>query len=521
MMRIYLRLKFVCFFTFIGLSAFAQMVPPTLELPAANDTFVSASSLLQTSNHGDAIIEFEIDSVADFSSPAMQSVLSFSNNWGDKEQGRVTFLQYNTKYYLRARSAMDGDTSDWTSTRAFRTTAYPILINPKNNTANGVSAFAWNDAGSLTYYLQVDTTADFSSPFAHTINIADTAFAKYGSIYAAPEKLLYGKKHYWRVKAFHHTDTSLWSPVWSFSLPEKTTLKSPATNITNQNDNINLEWNGLWDAQFYQLQYDTLADFSSVVRKDTLVKGPNTTKTTVDNLYFGRKYYWHVRAIYAKDTSAWSEAWNFETIEKLTLTYPADNKTGISLADVLSWNRIGSGTHYQAQTDSSESFNSPQLFDTVTTSNSVQLQNRMYATTYFWRSRIVNKNDSSQWSEVRKFTTIARETAQNLIPTNNTTNLSINSDFTVVNVMAGNHAAIEIDTTVNFNSPLLIRDTLRFAESERYPRKNIKGLRFAQKYYWRNKNFNNNDSTNWSPLYTFTTTAKPMLEFPYNNQARQ
>jgi hypothetical protein len=497
---------------------FAQMVAPILELPAANDTAVSTSPLLQTSNHGDARIEFEVDSVSTFNSPGKQVTVSFPNKWGDKEQGRVQFLKFNKKYYWRGRSAMDGDTSPWSSARSFRTTTKPILQYPANNSTDGLSAFGWKDAGSLTYTVQLDTTEDFSSPFAQTIDVKDTAFPKYGTIFAYAPKLLYGKKHYWRVIAFHENDTSEWTAVWNFTLPTKPTLKSPATNSTNWPDYATIEWNTLWDAQFYQVEYDTTEDFSSVAKRDTILV--KTYKVTLKDLYFGSKHYWRVRAIYAGDTSLWSETWNFSTEKKAKLSSPYNNNNIVELNEYLRWTSFSSGPSkrlYELQADTSADFYSPKLFTKFTNSSAETLPDKTFSTTYFWRVRIINLNDTSDWTDTWKFTTRARNNAQNLYPYDKTVNAGTSLEFTVVNRIEGYYTVYEIDTTTNFNSPLLIKDTLQHLTTDAYPDKTIGGFHYGKKYYWRGKVFNHADSTNWSLPYTFTTVAKPTLDFPPNN----
>ncbi|MGZ5242438.1 MAG: hypothetical protein ACXWW0_01090, partial [Bacteroidia bacterium] len=413
---------------------FAQMVAPILELPASNDTAVSTSPLLQTSNHGDAKIEFEVDSVSTFNSPGKMVTVSLPNNWGDKEQGRVKFLQFNKKYYWRGRSAMDGDTSPWSSARSFRTVTNPILSFPANNSTNGLSAFGWKDAGSLTYTVQLDTTDDFSSPFAQNIKVTDTVFPKYGTIYAYAPKLLYGKKHYWRVLAFHKNDTSVWTEIWNFTLPTKTTLKSPATNTIGWQDYVTVEWNSLWDAKFYQLAYDTTADFSSAAKKDTILT--KTYKLTLNNLYFDSKHYWRVRAIYAGDTSDWSDTWNFSTDKKAKLSSPYNNSNNIELNEPLRWTSFSSGGGskrlYELQADTSAELNSPKLFIKFTSNLAEILPDKMFSTTYFWRVRIINLNDTSEWTDTWKFKTRTRDNAYNLYPYDKTLNASTSLEFTVV-----------------------------------------------------------------------------------------
>ena len=102
------------------------------------------------------------------------------------------------------------------------------------------------------------------------------------------------------------------------------TLKFPANNATSQMPNVIVSWyaiSGSLNLQ-YRFQMDTTKQFNSPLLIDTtqtLITGYQTHE-----LYFGKKYYWRVKAIDNGQTSAWSSVWNFTVFNRVELSAPAD-----------------------------------------------------------------------------------------------------------------------------------------------------------------------------------------------------
>lgn len=85
---------------------------------------------------------------------------------------------------------------------------------------------------------------------------------------------------------------------------------------------------------FYDVEVDTTSNFNSLYYRK--VEGivdysaENTGVTildSIDNLYYGKTYYWRTRSRSASDTSAWSAALEFTTLDEALFLAPAPNST--------------------------------------------------------------------------------------------------------------------------------------------------------------------------------------------------
>ncbi|MCJ8164128.1 T9SS type A sorting domain-containing protein, partial [Pontibacter sp. E15-1] len=88
----------------------------------------------------------------------------------------------------------------------------PVLVMPANlNVKQPLSlTLGWRmSANTASYQAQVSTLSDFATTVFNRSGITDTI--------ALLDGLAGNKKYFWRVRAMNSTDTSTWSPVWSFT----------------------------------------------------------------------------------------------------------------------------------------------------------------------------------------------------------------------------------------------------------------------------------------------------------------
>ncbi len=99
-------------------------------------------------------------------------------------------------------------------------------------------------------------------------------------------------------------------------------------------------------------------------------------------------------------------------------------------------------------------------------------------------------------------------------PKNNTTE-NVKVDLVATSVTNGNKYEFQLDTSADFNSPVLITGS----PSAWITTYSVSNLFFGQKYYWRVRvfNVNRNDSSDWSSAAVFTTRSTFSLNFPANN----
>jgi len=192
-------------------------------------------------------------------------------------------------------------------------------------------------------------------------------------------------------------------------------LTSPASNATGVSLETTLDWNGVTGATSYQAQVATSSGFSS---SSLVVDTSNLSNSAYDipsgTLSGSMTYYWRVRAANSAGVGPWSITRAFQTTlaaptSAPSLTSPASNATGVSLAPTLDWNGVTGATSYQAQVATSSGFSSSSLV--VDTSN---LSNSAYdipsgtlsgSMTYYWRVRAANSAGVGPWSNFRFFDT--------------------------------------------------------------------------------------------------------------------
>ncbi len=221
----------------------------------------------------------------------------------------------------------------------------------------------------------------------------------------------------------------------------------------------------------------------------------DVTKVAMSQLFFDTKYFWRVRARHDLDTSEWSEARYFSTIDKVTLTEPANNSSDNMLGVLLKWQKV-SGTHiyiYEVCRDSN--FSIPWIsFSDV---NQASAQGLMYDSTYYWRVKAAHTKDTTNWSEVWSFTTI---NTVNLVSPNNGDTTGTSPFFTWEGQTGTDGYVVEYDLSDGFeNAEPVIVDAPTTSCNVIYP------LEKGMTYYWRVKAFHDGDTTGWSEVRHFLT----------------
>ena len=422
-------------------------------------------------------------------------------------------LLFGQTYYWRARARNATETSDWSAHRSFTIINTVFLSNPSNGATdrNPNVALSWSTITGLTHYdYQYDTSPEFDSPnlFSGAVTSNFTS--------VSTSNLLFGETYYWRVRARHDVDQSGWSDVRSFTVINTVYLGNPSNGAIDRNPNVALSWTTVTGLTHYDYQYDTSSDFDSPNLFSGAVTS-NYTSVSTSNLLFGETYYWRVRARHDVDQSGWSDVRSFTVINTVYLSGPANGNTLRPVNQVLSWNSITGLTHYDYNYDTSDQFDSPNYFFGSVTSNytSVSTANLMYGTNYNWRVKARHSLDESEWSAVWNFTTNPLGAVQGS-PSNNATNRPINLTLSVSITSGSSNIDYQLDTTSNFNSPLL----REYTHTNSFSGQTVSNLRYGQTYYWRVRGRHSQDISQWSSVWSFTTqyelTTPPTLSSPSN-----
>ncbi|MCF8364907.1 MAG: T9SS type A sorting domain-containing protein [Bacteroidales bacterium] len=322
-------------------------------------------------------------------------------------------LMFNQTYFWKVRAIQGTEYSEWSEIRSFTTFTALVLDKPGNG-ASGEEAlieFKWknkiggnNLTGINFYQLQVDTSsATFNNVNANSIwNI----FIAEGVFVYDLNYVYYGETMYWRMRAMHNNDTCDWSEVRSFTTDNEITLDKPNNGTINFGLAGDIEWDAFEGTFEYDYQVHNNASFNGALNYFV-----DSTEVPTPQLRYGTTYYWHVRGKNFKDTTAWSEVWNFTTAGMVSLELPLNMADSVSVNPFLKWEQITGTNAYQLQYSEDSTFALTQNFFKATNDNETAPGFNIgtalaSGTKYFWRVRACALTDTSDYSEVWSFTTL-------------------------------------------------------------------------------------------------------------------
>lgn len=266
-----------------------------------------------------------------------------------------------------------------------------------------------------------------------------------------------------------------------------------------------LMWSNVTGATNYEIQLDTSMTFSSPLK----VYSTNNYKV-ISNLNYNTFYYWRVRALNSRDTSAWSEIYYFvTTLASPKLVSPYNNEIAVHLNDSLKWQQSNGAMFYWIQVSMDPDFQIVALENTKETKTSISISKLKNYTKYYWRVMACKNNDSSSWSQVYSFTTCIAA-PQLSAPENEQVNIPINVDLSWQKVDGAKGYIIQLSDAENFKN-FLINQSI-----------NLLTIHYdkctpGSEFYWRVRAFRDDDTSSWSPVFHFSSLLKDaILIFPDN-----
>lgn len=462
-------------------------------------------SFLNWSNSG-GVTNYQVqwDESAAFNSPTLIDSL-LPDSVSDCYTGG---LKFGTTYYWRARGMHALDTMDWTSAYTFTTLDSVFLSAPLSGSSflSTSSLLNWDFISGITNYeVQIDKLPSFNSPALQSAVLPDSVSQWTTS------NLDFGTNYYWRVRAWHASDTTQWSQVWDFSTLVSVTLTAPANNVTNQFPNVLLNWNYVSDPISYDVEYDTSASFSSPLY--TYATNDTISEYKTAELLFGTKYFWRARIHNAADTSQWSATWSFTTIDVLNQTSPSNGAIDQGSRLTLNWTAVSGTNGYEVRADTVSDYSSPIAIYLNSITSNQQLVDLYFGTTYYWSVRAVHAKDTSLWTGNWTFTTADAVALSS--PADQSINAAPRTNLNWSNLSGSSEYLVQFDTSANFSSPLLVYAS---ALTSNYFTSN---LYFNQTYFWRVRAINLVDTSGWSPVWSFTTVNQVVHTSPLNGAIGQ
>lgn len=315
----------------------------------------------------------------------------------------------------------------------------------------------------------------------------------------------------WRVRGENAQGFGPWSATRTFATatipPVAPVLMSPANLASDLDTLVIFEWEASSFATSYVIELSEADDFASITRSETLAE----TSVSIGGLGFEMVWYWRVRAVNEKGESDNSTVRSFTTREQGQLAIPqlispADAATAIPLDVELSWLEVPEATVYSVIVAENADLTGV-ITDESTSEHSILAGNIGYSKTYWWRVRASDSIRESL-SEIRSFTT--RDAPFVGIPELvSPSDTSEEIDPLLVTLQW--NAASQADYYEVHLSMLSDFETERSEWITEDLSVNAEYLQYDQSYFWRVRAGNDEITSEWSVVWSFTTKSAPIV----------
>lgn len=367
----------------------------------------------------------------------------------------------------------------------------PSLVYPANldrGRLRDTIKFSWSAVpGAISYNLQVSTSNSFTSGnIINQYNINTTQFNA--------SQIDTGVVYFWRVKAYTGSDSSAWSSVNTFT----TKLKAPNQIYPAQNQ-VAVPVSGSFvvspiaNTEAYIVflnQIGTSGNSTSLSSASTSI--------TYSNLNQGTSYSWITNGYLNVYSGYESNSQTFTTIlNSVNLTIPANNSKAINNSVTFSWTPNTFATKYVIQISKESDLSNILKTDTIASLTQYNMNDLEYYTKYYWRVKAINNVTESAWSSISSFTTKIQPTLL-IQPSNNVYLNKQSIDFLWTDRLSASKYLIQIAKDSTFG-------TIDFTSSTFTTLLTFKNFTPNTTYAWRVRSINGTDSSDWSPLWKFTT----------------
>lgn len=186
-----------------------------------------------------------------------------------------------------------------------------------------------------------------------------------------------------------------------------------------------------------------------------------------------------------------------------------DNGSQVQTTSVtFRWRNAQSATRYRLQAGTDQSFISGMAADVLVNSDTVKtIQALNGGTTYYWRVKTFYASDSSDWSEVRCFTTLNAPAAPMLVgPANVSAGQPLTATLRWTPLPAVLSYRLQFGTDSLFAGGILLDDSTLVDTP-----KVVGGLQHTTKYFWHVRAKNSMGAGAWSETWSFVTVYPSIL----------
>ncbi len=427
--------------------------------------------------------------------------------------------EFDSTYYWRVRTRLDGCISYWSETFSFKTPYMPTILLLPAEASTCVSMlntlFRWNKINTADKYrIQVSDTVSFSRILVDSTGISDTLI-----------NLNLNKAvswHYWRIKAEDNNNTGLWSDIHSFLTTQSAPVViAPTNEQLGLRKTITAEWIQFDAGETFEIKVYFDKEMSTVILDTT---GLDTNKFTFTVPNDNHIYYWQIRAKFGTCYGDWSQVFQFRTsIQSPTLLVPENKAINVSFNPIYEWEPVEDAISYEIEISRDAKINQRLVSEkgitsTIWTYPGLQYQEKA---TYYWRVRAANNDGVSLWSEIFSFTIKEKPASatQLIEPANNASKVELNPTFTWQSAENAVSYLFTIASDANF-------ENIYFNQATPDTTIEIAGLERFAYYWWKVKSIGADGEGDFSDTFIFRTkdiapVDPAQLLFPEDNAINQ
>lgn len=469
-----------------------KLKEPTLQLPVNNSKNIDFVGKLEWSDSAPtSSYKVQVSLSPNFNTLIIDEIVNVN-------EFEFTGLEDYKEYYWRTKAIRGQYESDWSQTNTFTTKiGSTSLISPADKAINLDTsiAFTWvnkNYADKYTIQISLDNLFTNSQLITSSVK---------ANLYNGIE-LLYDTTYFWRTKVHLNNEESEWSEIFSFRTElEKPKLISPTISSTEIPINGQLKWNKIAANSQGRVQISLTSDFASPI-KDELVSNDIYSYSNLQN---DKKYYWRVKSERGQYVSDWSDVFDFNTpstIDRPQLNLPSNNKKNLEVTILnMKWMALSNITSYRIQIAENANFQNPLIDKSDLSTNNFDFSQLKYNKLYYWRVKgLRTGGNESEWSETWVFSTIIPTPILEL-PLNLATDIKLQSKLVWESINGATKYNVEFATDNQFTNKVT-----ELSKTVTTNTLGISGLAEKKTYYWRVNSESNIALSNWSEVWSFTTS---------------
>ncbi len=483
--------------------------PPILSEPSSNATCQPLTLTFRWSNVTNGTsYRVQISTTSSFASTVKDTNVNGVS-------ASIKVPNYNTKYYWRVSAqTTEGCTTRWSAIDSFKTNRMPpALVSPSNGQSGlyGNITFQWNvNPTAQQYVIQITTDSTFAVVIDESI-VTSTSTTKTVNFE--------NQVVFWRVKAVYSDCETDWSEVWRFrTMYGAPTLSQPPNDTTCVSNTVDFRWSSVNGSTKYRIQVAEDVFNASQLIVDSLI-----TSATF-KYYFPKSlqsYSWRVRAEDTANTGLWSDTFDFQTTYAAPKHLGPSNGAQTPIEVVFKWSVDYPLSYFHIQVSTAADFRDfrDYVFDIKDlTKDSIVLRMPNYFKKYYWRVSVSNINCKSDWSTPTEFTTILFPPTLKY-PQNNSTKMPLSFTCEWEKPTGAEQYDFQLSKNMQFSPLAYGRVGLNTTSLE------LRDLEPTTTYYWRVKAKNSEGESQWSAVFSFTTSSNPLqiptLISPMNNSIEQ